>query len=249
MVIKFKKIISRLGRLSDFISPLARGKVAQSGVATRIKHSNLEDLIESHFLNYSEINHPCISTLSLALKLLNQKTAVIVETGSSAWGSNSTLLFDSYCNSFGGSLDTVDIRLQPLLNLKFSATNKTKLNCDDSINFLTKYYQTKKIDLLYLDSWDVDWYNPIQTSIHGLNEFLSISKSLKDGTIVLIDDTPVDPLIMEKVQPRFVPEFIKFKEDYGFYPGKGALVKQLILSSSKHNIISHEYQLLFSIKW
>ncbi|NQV77769.1 MAG: hypothetical protein HQ490_05370, partial [Lutibacter sp.] len=63
---------------------LARGKVSQTGIATRAKQSNLEDLIKDHFLNYSEINHPCLSTLSLALTLLKQKEAIIVETGSSA---------------------------------------------------------------------------------------------------------------------------------------------------------------------
>jgi hypothetical protein len=245
----FKKILSRIGRYCDFISPLVRGNVAQMGIAARVKQNNIDELIKNHFLTNSEINHPCIPTLSLALKLLNQKKAIIVETGSSAWGTNSTLLFDQYCNSFGGQLDTVDIRLQPLINLKFIVTNKTKINCDDSIAFLLKYDQGDKIDLLYLDSWDVDWQNPIQSCVHGLHEFLSISRSLRNGALVLIDDTPVDPSVMEKVQPKYLPEFLKFKEKYGFYPGKGALVKQLIQSTNKHKIISHEYQFLFSVQW
>ncbi|NQV77770.1 MAG: hypothetical protein HQ490_05375 [Lutibacter sp.] len=107
----------------------------------------------------------------------------------------------------------------------------------------------KKIDLLYLDSWDVDWINPMQSAIHGLNEFSSILNSLRTGSIVLIDDTPVSASIMERVHPKYIQNFLEFKEKYGFFPGKGALVKMLIELSGKHEIIAHEYQLLIAIKW
>jgi hypothetical protein len=50
---------------------------------------------------------------------------------------------------------------------------------------------------------------------------------------------------MQKVQPDHVVEFRSFADDYGFFPGKGALIKQLLLATGKGKQIAHEYQLLW----
>jgi hypothetical protein len=47
-----------------------------------------------------------------AIHLLGQSPSVILETGMSAWGTNSSLLFDDYVCCFGGEFFTVDIRLR-----------------------------------------------------------------------------------------------------------------------------------------
>jgi hypothetical protein len=178
--------------------------------------------------------------------LLDEKPAVILETGSSAWGANSSLLFDNYVNSFGGTFKTVDIRLEPGLSLRTRCTVSSRMYCDDSIHFLEKMARTKnRIDLVYLDSWDVNWANPIPSAMHGLREFLAISKCLGKGSLLLVDDTPADLSVMQKVQPDHVVEFRSFADDYGFFPGKGALIKQLLLATGKGKQIAHEYQLLW----
>lgn len=184
--------------------------------------------------------------MSLALEMLNQKPAVIVETGSSAWGTNSSLLFDSYVNSFGGSFSSVDIRPEPSMTLKGLCSARSQFFCDDSVSFLKKTVKNEcKIDLVYLDSWDVDWSDPIPSSLHGLHEFLSIYPLLGPGSLLLIDDTPLDVQIMSRVQPSQVGSFVASKEKYGFAPGKGALVKLLLRQNGWGKEISHQYQLLW----
>ena len=98
----------------------------------RKKFMSTEDTLRDHFENYTDFNHPCKQTLTKAINQLVDKPANIVETGSSAWGSNSSMLFDSYVNSFGGNFFSVDIRLNPMVNLLGICTNKSHFYRDDS---------------------------------------------------------------------------------------------------------------------
>jgi len=238
------RLARRLGLVSAF-ARCGRGRLRVNGTKNRAKHSNSSSLIEDHFATYSDVNHPCRLTLSAALDLLGESSALIVETGSSAWGTNSTLLFDSYCNSFGGNCLTVDIRIDPLLQLQNLVSKSTSLYLDDSVSFLKRLtIPYESIDLLYLDSWDVDWADPIPSAIHGMSEYLTAIKYLKPGSLVLIDDTPKDLAVMEAVHPTYVQDFTRFYEQFGFAPGKGALVKHLIESTRKGSILAHDYQLL-----
>lgn len=241
------KVLRRLG-IIDAAARLLRGRLKVQGSGTRAKWHETASLVQNHFVSYSDLNHPCRSTLSLAIDTLGQRPAVIVETGSSAWGTNSTLLFDAYCNSFGGHCYTVDIRLDPLIELRKLVTNNSSLYCNDSVSFLnTLTVPENKIDLLYLDSWDVDWADPLPSAIHGLNEYLTAIRNLQPGALVLIDDTPIDLNIIKQVQPHAASYFLDFQKRFGFAPGKGALVKQLIESTGRGIILAHEYQLLIRI--
>ena len=58
----------------------------------------------------------------------------------------------------------------------------------DSVEFLYKYKPTEDIDLLYLDSYDLDWNNPIPSALHHMKELCAIISKLKKGCIILIDD-------------------------------------------------------------
>ena len=241
------RVLARLG-MTTAIARIGRGHLRSNGVGKRVKDENLPRLVAEHFRTYSEINHPCYSTLLLALTALNNTSAIIVETGSSAWGTNSTILFDAYCNSFGGDCYSVDIRLEPMLQLRKLVSNHTNLYCDDSVSFLkTLSVPSNKIDLLYLDSWDVDWSDPVPSAVHGLNEYLTALKNLRSGSLVLIDDTPSDLATMKLVQPHAAEQFTDFQHRFGFAPGKGSLVKRLIESTGRGTILAHEYQLLIRI--
>ena len=208
---------------------------------------DFKSLVEFHFQNFSSHNHPCRQTLQIALEHLNQKPSVIVETGSSAWGSNSSLLFDSYVNSFGGVFESVDIRVDPMHRLKKVCSSKSTFFFDDSVSYLRKYLKrSKKIDLLYLDSWDVDWSDPIPSALHGLNEFLTIFPILKkNGGLLLIDDTPKNSNIMQKVSEKHLNDYNLFITQYGFPPGKGSLVKNFLENNSIGSLLAHEYQILW----
>ncbi len=241
------KVLRRLG-IVDLSARLVRGHLKVNGAGTRPKWHTSSTLVQNHFANHSDLSHPCRSTLGLAIAALDQRPAVIVETGSSAWGTNSTLLFDAYCSSFGGHCHTVDIRLDPLIQLRRMVTTSSSLYCNDSVSFLnTLVVPNNKIDLLYLDSWDVDWADPIPSAIHGLNEYLAAIRNLRPGALVLIDDTPIDLATIERVQPHAATSFVDFQDRFGFAPGKGALVKRLVESTGRGTILAHEYQLLIQV--
>ena len=199
-----------------------------------------------HFFLWSELNHINRTGLTTALYLLRKKPAVIVETGTSAWGTDSTRLWDSYVKSFGGKLFSVDIRSEPREMLG-NLGPLSLLFVDDSLNFLNNFNQhcQSTIDLVYLDSFDIDWKNPFPAMEHGLREFESVEKYLKIGSVVVIDDTPVGL--------SFIPESESdlantIKTNLGVYPGKGALVLAKIkLKPDKYRIIYHNYNLVFEI--
>jgi hypothetical protein len=83
--------------------------------------------------------------------------------------------------------------------------------------------------------------------MHGLHEFLSIYPNLKQGSLVLIDDTPRDSAVMSGVQPMHALNVAGFLEKYGFSPGKGGLIKEFLSSRRIGMKIAHDYQLLWQL--
>lgn len=103
-----------------------------------------------------------------------------------------------------------------------------------------------KVNLVYLDSWDVDWDDPMPSAIHGFLEFLTIYPLLNNkGGLLLVDDTPRDEDIMLKVHKSKVKEYNFFAHKYGFPPGKGALIKQFLEQNARAKLLVHEYQILY----
>lgn len=235
-----------LHRALEAASVSFQGTTSVVGVATRSVKTSLSDLVEAHFAQFSSPRHPCKRSLQIALDLLAKRPAVIYETGSSAWGTNSTLLLDDYVNSFGGALFTVDNRIEPIIRLVEQCTFRTTLFCNDSIEFLKqRTEQGPAADLIYLDSWDVDWAAPVSSAIHGLNEFLTVLPTIKKGCLLVIDDTPKDRSIMCEVQPTHIDDFVQSEKIWGFIPGKGALVNEYINSRRLAKKIFHEYQVIW----
>jgi len=97
---------------------------------------------------------------------------------------------------------------------------------------------------LYLDSWDVNWLDPTPSALHGLAEFLAASTHLKNGSLLLIDDTPASPDFFISAQSE-LGAFINYQSIQGFYPGKGSLVKELLKSLGRGKEVMHHYQLLW----
>ena len=50
------------------------------------------------------------------------------------------------------------------------------------------YYDINNIDLIYLDSYDLDWNKPHKSSLHHLKELCAIIPKLKKGCVIIIDD-------------------------------------------------------------
>jgi hypothetical protein len=217
-----------------------------SGLVKKKRYGNLKNLFEAHF-QFNK-NHPCRAELFAALSLAKQNPLTIIETGSSAWGVDSSNLFDDYCNSFGGKLISVDNRVEPMLSLRRKLTKHSRFFCEDSLKFLSNIsrlrLKQKVKKFIYLDSWDVDWKNPIPAAIHGLAEFLFVLPYLRPGDILLVDDSPKNSTILEKVQSKKIRKiydktFLKSK----IRGGKGTLILNYLKSITGLKLINHKYQI------
>jgi hypothetical protein len=230
-----------MSRILYFLVRLFRG--ASLIVKSQIyKHrvTKMEDLAEAHFSYWSSLAHPNYQSFSDTVKLLDKKPAIIIETGSSAWGTDSTRLWDSYVSRYGGSLVTIDVSSAASKRLKWQLGHRSELVVSDSVTYL-RNYSGSEIDFAYLDSWDVDPNDPVPSAQHGLNEFEALYPHLKLGGLVLVDDTP--RRVSDEDYSRY-PNLRKFKETYSVTPGKGAFILANLHKFSGIEVVSQEYSLL-----
>jgi hypothetical protein len=117
----------------------------------------------------------------------------------------------------------------------------------DSVAFLQKLTAltgASQVNLFYLDSWDVDWGDPIPSAMHGQKEIESIKPFLTTGTILVIDDTP-NSINWIPVASRGAAE--EFSNNFGVLPGKGALYAS-VLSDLTYEVLHHDYNLVLKFK-
>lgn len=127
---------------------------------------------------------------------------LIVETGISRQEDNyagdgmSTLIWDTVINDIDGTLQCVDIDANACRFVKDRVSHRTMIYCGDSVKFLEskeREYEklSRKIDLLYLDSYDLDINNWHPSAQHHIYELLAIKGALRPGTLVAVDDNLV----------------------------------------------------------
>jgi hypothetical protein len=204
-----------------------------------------DELVRAHFDTWSDPSHVNFSSLRDTLSMLDGRPSLILETGSSAWGTDSSRLFDAYVASFGGEFHTVDIRMEPMFKLGGSLTAGSSLTCDDSVRFLRRWVEEnpgRQVDLVYLDSWDLDVHDPVPAATHGLEEFLAIAPALGEGSLLLIDDTPADP---DWLPIEWREAARDFQAESGMVPGKGMLVDRYLSDRGAVTKVHHRYQVLY----
>lgn len=203
----------------------------------------ISDVAATHFVaNSDHINY---SSMRDTLALLGNQPATILETGSSAWGTNSTVLWDKYVQANGGSVWTVDIRKKPSTDLRSQVSSLTRLVCDDSVKFLRRWahsHADTNVRLVYLDSFDVCFGKPFPAAVHCLEEYLAVKSHLRDGCLLLIDDTPGSA---EWLLPDIRSAASEFADRHGVFPGKGMLVDLLLSKDPRVTKIHHRYQALY----
>jgi hypothetical protein len=205
----------------------------------------VDDLVAHHFSTWSYPTHQNAENLSIALNLLGSRPATIVETGTSAYGTDSSRLFDSYVKNYGGNFYSIDIRKQAKYDLIFQHSRQSKFLVGDSVEKLSDLSESEElsyVDLVYLDSWDVDWFRPELSAKHGLNEFLAIERILKPGSVLVVDDTPKSANWIP-FEARGIAS--TFKKTHGVLPGKGALIIELLRTRKNCEIIAHDYNVVF----
>lgn len=138
-------------------------------------------------------------TLFKMLENKNLKFYNIVETGCMRQGHGnlcfgddgaSSFLFNEFLKINNGRLTSIDINEKNVQYTNSFLSNGNLAYCCDSVEFLENKYEkiANNIDLLYLDSFDIEMLNPLPSQKHHLKEFNSALKFLNPGSIVVVDD-------------------------------------------------------------
>ena len=120
------------------------------------------------------------------------KDPVIVETGTVRVENNfegdgcSTVLFDHYVGTQGGTLITIDI--DPMAcKTADRLTTYAEVIEGDSVEYLSTL--DGHVDLLYLDSFNIyNWLDDWEASSHHLKELFAAKNVIKEGTLIVVDD-------------------------------------------------------------
>ncbi len=129
-----------------------------------------------------------------ALEKKNKVSYLIIETGcvrgpdTFVGDGASTILFDEFVKFHDGIVHSIDINCTNCEYAALSTTSKTNVVCYDSVKYLWGMTPEQPVDLLYLDSFDIDFNNPHPAMSHTMKEFCAIMRHLGKDTIVAIDD-------------------------------------------------------------
>jgi len=171
------------------------------------------------------------------------KNPYILESGIASAGTNSTYLFNEYVKKYGGSFWSVDINQGLVDHHKGNMCPATQLVCNDSVSFFTEWAKTHdEVNVIYLDSYDLDFYNPLPSGNHGLAEYKSLMPVIKKDTLLLIDDTPINPYWLDTRDKLYNDMRVFYAKNNNTLPGKGMFVLNEIKNANK---LMHTYQVLY----
>ena len=199
--------------------------------------NNIDELLDFHFNTYSDSKHINKDMFKILLENFNGLSINILETGSAAHGTKSSMLFACYVKIFGGRFDTVDTNPEIKLYYSFIESSNIEFHSEDSLKFINNLEEkyVASLDLIYLDSFDLDINNPGPSQNHGLIEFLSLNKKLKKGALISIDDTPISYELFGNTK----------KNEFDFIPGKGRLVLDFLdKNPNLYQILYHNYSVV-----
>jgi hypothetical protein len=170
------------------------------------------------------------------------KSPYILESGIASAGTNSTYLFNEYVRKYGGFFWSVDINRSLVERHKGNMCPATQLICNDSVAFFTDWSKTHEVaNVIYLDSYDLDFYDPQPSGNHGLAEYKSLIPVIKKDTLLLIDDTPVNPYWLD-TRGQLYTDMCTYYSTNNFLPGKGMYVLNEVKNA---NMLLHNYQVLY----
>lgn len=143
-------------------------------------------------------------------KIVTEKRPLnIIETGClrilDNWEGDgqSSFLFDRFLHHHDNcQLDIFDISPHSVNACKQIVTHpNTKIHCMDSVKGLWNFQ--RKVDILYLDSFDVDFENTHPSAFHHMKELCAIISKLEPGALVMVDDN-----MQNKGKGQYIFEFM-----------------------------------------
>ena len=234
MIFNFNSLLHKLHRrlwdtygklFFSSLSPVLR----KGRINSRDCDTDVSLILINHFKSVSDSDNRASSFQLVANHISGTPSLAgksFVETGSSAWGLDSTHLIDQFALHFNTSFFSVDIRYFPSKVLRKTLHSCTTLVTSDSIVFLNTL-PDNSIAFAYLDSWDTDWDNFLPSALHGLHEFLTILPKMAQNSIILIDDTPMSPeqlSVYHSISESYMSAYSYFFPK-NILPGKGGLVQ------------------------
>jgi hypothetical protein len=108
----------------------------------------------------------------------------------------STVLFDKFSECVSGTMvHSVDISPESTGMCKSIVSSRINVHTSDSVTFLRHQCAGlirpfDHIDLLYLDSYDVDVENPHDSAMHHIKELLAVAPLVSANSFILVDDSP-----------------------------------------------------------
>jgi len=124
------------------------------------------------------------------------ETGCVRNQGTFTGEGQSTVLFDKFSECVAGSMvHSVDISPESTGMCKSIVSNRINVHTSDSVTFLRHQCAGlirpfAHIDLLYLDSYDVDVENPHDSAMHHIKELLAVAPLVNANTFILVDDSP-----------------------------------------------------------
>ena len=133
------------------------------------------------------------SLLALGRSLLIVETGTLRLPGNWEGDGQSTFMFDALVRESGGALFSIDVTNESIDSARKVCSSATQLIANDSVSALHALTQivSKQIDLLYLDSFDLDAKNPLPSAIHHALELTAVRPLIGPGTVICVDDYAV----------------------------------------------------------
>jgi hypothetical protein len=142
---------------------------------------------------------------------------LIIETGVARqpdnWGGDgqSTVLFDRYVSARGPDslVHAVDISADSVLACRGMVGSQTTVHLQDSVKFLDELARSAEVlrpNLVYLDSYDLDWDYWFASAAHCLKEFAAITPLLNSDTLLVTDDSPPVTHILESGEQTVITQ-------------------------------------------
>jgi hypothetical protein len=132
-----------------------------------------------------------------------QSPVTIIETGCTRLKGNwagdgqSTVLFDRYISTRDETSKCISVDINPnsVQAARGLVSSRTQVIQQDSVAFLSKLVKeyasnNQTIDLLYLDSFDLDMNYWQPSAIHHLKELAVAIRALRVDSLVVVDDCP-----------------------------------------------------------